>query len=250
MRGGCGEGSARVSEIASTTQVLRWTPQPSRQDLSLPHAIRSMIAQPMSRSGRDVNTRITLSGGGSGTGRWSRRDSSPRKGDLPDAPAVFGEERFPAGEIEADRDARRQEVTRAYGAGRCDAFEVDVLLMAASGYIGLMVECKVGRTERGKASCSHLAHWRIPTGMDRLPRSVGHNLVARLLLFAPKEHGRRGSNGSPANLLVGGRYLCRREGIEGKGCGGTITLVKRARTRGMGRSSAMESREGRAFGRC
>jgi hypothetical protein len=134
---------------------------------------------------------------------------------------VFGEERFPAGEIEADRDARRQEVTRAYGAGRCDAFEVDdALLMAASGYIGLRVECKVGRTERGKASCSHLAHWRIPTGMDRLPRSVGHNLVARLLLFAPKEHGRRGSNGSPANLLVGGRYLCRREGIEKEGMRG------------------------------
>jgi hypothetical protein len=112
---------------------------------------------------------------------WRKRDRLvepsgllTEEGDLPDAPAVFGEERFPAGEIEADRDARRQEVTRAYGAGRCDAFEVDVLLMAASGYIGLRVECKVGRTERGKASCSHLAHWRIPTGMDRLPRSVGH----------------------------------------------------------------------------
>jgi len=57
VRGGRGKGSARVSEIASTTQVFRWTPQPSRQDLSFPQTIRSMIAQPMSRSGRDVNTR-------------------------------------------------------------------------------------------------------------------------------------------------------------------------------------------------
>ena len=84
--------------------------------------------------------------------------------------------------------------------------------------------------------------------MDRPPQSVRHNLVARL--HAPKQHGRRGSNRSPANLLIGGRCPCRREGIERRDAGTDLTPVEGAHTRGKGRSSVMESREGRAFGRC
>ena len=46
-----------------------------------------------------------------------------------------------------------------------------------------------------------------------------------------------GLNGSPANLLVGGRYLCRWEGIERKDAGkNDLTLVEDARTSGAGRS--------------
>ena len=61
-------------------------------------------------------------------------------------------------------------------------------------------------------------HRRTPTGTNRLPQSVGHNWLPDCS-FAPKRHGRRGSNGSPANSLVEGRYLCRREGIERKDAG-------------------------------
>jgi hypothetical protein len=109
------------------------------------------------------------------------------------------------------------------------------------------VECTVGRTERGKESCSHLAHRRSRTSMTDCP-SPGPQLGCRLLLSRRRSMDGVDPTGSPANLLVGGENLCRREGIERRDAGDDLTLVEGARTRGKGRSSAMESRKGAPSG--
>jgi len=119
--------------------------------------------------------------------------------------------------------------------GLCDGFEADVLLMAASGYIGLKVECKVRRTERGRyllTSCSpEIADEHGPTAPVR-----GHNLVADCSFSAEGARTAWIQRKSSETCSLG-EIPVSAGGNRPEGCRvNDLTLVAGARTRGKGRS--------------